>query len=264
MAASPGLRAVRSSGAPEQLGLLDDSHDCRDGDRGIHIRTSRRARRLTLKVVPPYRLELVVPRGTSGRCVEAFLRQSESWISRTRKELDARYPARLRSLPEKIELAAIDKTWPVDLRIEPDCEAALRIVAERLELAVASQADRHGFELLRHWLLARGREYLKPWLRDIAEELGLRPQRVQIRTQRTRWGSCTGQGGISLNAALLLLSPALVRYLMVHELCHLQHLNHSRRYWRLVARHDPDFEAHDAALADAWTRIPVWALPAYS
>ena len=64
-----------------------------------------------------------------------------------------------------------------------------------------------------------------------------------------------------LNAALLLLPQPLVRYLLVHELCHLRHLDHSSRYWRLVAEHDPDYREHDAALAAAWTEIPVWALP---
>jgi len=64
-----------------------------------------------------------------------------------------------------------------------------------------------------------------------------------------------------LNAASLLLAPPLARYLLVHELCHLVHLNHSARYWRLVERHDPDYRAHEKALSAAWSQIPVWALP---
>jgi predicted metal-dependent hydrolase len=63
---------------------------------------------------------------------------------------------------------------------------------------------------------------------------------------------------VSLNAALLLLEPELVRYLMVHELCHLRWLDHSRRYWRLVERFEPDFRALDRRLTDAWPLLPPW------
>ena len=59
--------------------------------------------------------------------------------------------------------------------------------------------------------------------------------------QRTRWGSCSNSGTISLNAALLFLEPPLVRYLFIHELCHLIALNHSRRFWAAVARYEPDY-----------------------
>jgi predicted metal-dependent hydrolase len=79
-----------------------------------------------------------------------------------------------------------------------------------------------------------------------------------MRLQRTRWGSCSAQRTVSLNAALLLLEPELVRYLMVHELCHLRCLDHSRRYWRLVERFEPDFRTLDRRLTDAWPLLPPW------
>ncbi len=225
------------------------------------IRSSRRARRLTLKVVPPFQIELVVPRGTRPADVESFLSSSREWIQRARAELEARYPHERRKLPTCIELEAIDARWAVDVVSEERASVGLTERAERLELRVPNRDQAAGFEALRKWLLAQGRKHLKPWLATEAQRLGLNPNRVQIRTQRTRWGSCSEHGNISLNAALLLLPKSLVRYLLVHELCHLRHLNHSSRYWRLVAEHDPSYREHDAALAAAWTEIPVWALP---
>jgi predicted metal-dependent hydrolase len=112
--------------------------------------------------------------------------------------------------------------------------------------------------LLRRWLLAQGGRVLKPWLRREAVRTGLTPARVQIRLQKTRWGSCSARGSVSLNAALLLVQPELVRYLMVHELCHLRHLNHSRRYWQAVARHEPEFRELDRRLAACWRELPAW------
>lgn len=247
----------------DQLDFLNDGQQFPQdrGANGVIIRKSRRAKQLILKLVPPYRLELVVPNGTRPKAVEAFLESHRGWIRRAHEELDARYPAAQRSLPIAIELKSIDRHWDVDVKVVPDQKPSLDRLKERLILQVPDIASSAGFELLRQWLLRRGREYLKPWLYREADRLGFKPARVQIRTQRTRWGSCSTHGNISLNAALLLLTPSLVRYLMVHELCHLRHLNHSARYWKLVKSYEPDFRAHDRALSASWTEIPLWAMP---
>jgi predicted metal-dependent hydrolase len=84
---------------------------------------------------------------------------------------------------------------------------------------------------------------------------------VQVRLQRSRWGSCSNSGTVSLNAALLFVAPEVVRYLFVHELCHLIALDHSRKFWRAVARFEPDYEALDRRLTEAWNEIPLWAHP---
>jgi hypothetical protein len=57
----------------------------------------------------------------------------------------------------------------------------------------------------------------------------------------------------------LFLDPALVRYVMVHELCHLTEMNHSPRFWSLVQRHHADFRAHDRELRKGWKSVPRWA-----
>ena len=69
----------------------------------------------------------------------------------------------------------------------------------------------------------------------------MRPARLAIRGQRTRWGSCTSRGTVSLNWRLVLLPSRLADYVIVHELCHLRHMNHSRRFWSLVASVIPDW-----------------------
>jgi hypothetical protein len=67
-------------------------------------------------------------------------------------------------------------------------------------------------------------------------------------------------GVISLNARLLLLPPHLVDYVLVHELCHTRHLNHSSAFWRLVARHCPTYPAHRRELCAAGRQLPAWVL----
>ena len=88
--------------------------------------------------------------------------------------------------------------------------------------------------------------------------MGVTPGRLQVRLQRTRWGSCSSRGTISINAAGLLLAPHQFDYLLAHELCHLRHMNHSRAFWRMLEHFEPDSRVLDATLNTAWRDLPDW------
>src|SRR5829696_3902704 len=98
---------------------------------------------------------------------------------------------------------------------------------------------------LRRALIAKAHDVLSPMLAATAQELGFSYERIMIRRQRTRWGSCSARGTISLNCCLLFQRPPVVRYLLIHELAHTRHMNHSKRFWQCVARHCPDYQALD-------------------
>ena len=113
-------------------------------------------------------------------------------------------------------------------------------------------------ECLQDWLIGRARARLAPWLDEVAAATGLSYASLQVRRQRTRWGSCSIRGTISLNCCLLFQRPAVVRYLLVHELSHTRHMNHSQRFWRLVGTHEPDFRPLDRELVQGWQNVPLW------
>jgi predicted metal-dependent hydrolase len=101
----------------------------------------------------------------------------------------------------------------------------------------------------------RARHELPPQLLTLAAQLGLDVRRVTIRNQRSRWGSCSSTGHISLNFRLLLMPPEVREYILIHELMHMRQPNHSIRFWRLVEAACPGFrdaerwlKKHGAAL----------------
>ena len=108
------------------------------------------------------------------------------------------------------------------------------------------------------WPAQSGAEHFEPRLRALSAATGNSFERMHVRGQKTCWGSHSSSGTISLNYCLLFLKPALVRYLMIHELCHATHMNHSRRFWALVEKHEPDYRRLDRALSEAWRQIPAW------
>jgi len=83
-------------------------------------------------------------------------------------------------------------------------------------------------------------------------------EKVHIRMQRTCWGSRSSSGTISLNLCLLFLEPELTRYLMIHELCHGRHMNHSKRFWKLVSRFEENYKLLDRRLGESWRDVPAW------
>ncbi len=247
---------------PKQLALLDERPPLvLDGHLdGLSIRESSRARRLILHVVPPHRLELVVPVGTRPQSVEAFVKQHESWIDKARSEIRLRYRADRNRFPDTVSLTAVGRQFAVTYRQGAGLSPGYAETDGSLEIRSAAPELQDANEILRRWLLAQGRRYLNPWLHREARIMGEEPRRLQVRLQRTRWGSCSATGTISMNASLLLLDRRLVRYLMIHELSHMKSLNHSARFWARVRRYEPDYEALDRELANAWTQIPYWVL----
>jgi predicted metal-dependent hydrolase len=131
----------------------------------------------------------------------------------------------------------------------------------RLLLGVSGAGDAEIGRALLGWLYRTAAEHLGAAIEDLSRQTGLDYARLQLRRQRTRWGSCSSTGTISLNVCLMFQRPEVVRYLLLHELCHRRHMNHSRRFWRLVESFEQDWRALDAELVQGWRNVPAWVFP---
>jgi len=237
-----------------QLPLWSD----KDATEGWCVRESARARRLTVRVFHTGRVEVVVPSRTSPRAVQRFLERHRSWIERKRDEAKRKAVPPAPFPPPRIELAACAESWRVHVaggwgRVR------LGVVGPGLLALAGDTRNGHSVrQVLQRWLTGRAHAVLAPVLDQCAGELGFGYQRVLIRRQRTRWGSCSTRGTISLNCCLLFQRPPVVRYLLIHELVHTLHMNHSRRFWQRVARHCPEYRNLDRELLDGWRRVPSW------
>ena len=217
------------------------------------IRVSRRARRLAVRVYPDARVEVVVPPRVRPLEVEQFIAEHREWIDSKRAAALARSPPPEAFPPATIAFALTGESW----RIHVAGDGRRVRVAER-DGILSLAGTRNLRPALRAWLLRAARERLEPRVQALAARTGVPCSRVTIRRQRSRWGSCSARGTISLNACLLFQRAEVVDYLIVHELMHVRHMNHSARFWQAVERHCPGWRALDRELLQGWRRVPRW------
>lgn len=226
----------------------------------LTVRESPRARRLSVRVFRTGKVEVVVPRRTSQRLVARFLDQHRGWIERKRTEARRNAIPQEPFPPQRIELVAFGESWRVHLA-GGSGRARVSTLAPGVLSASGSVDEPNAMKrALRQWLAAKAAELLPPLLQSAANELGVSYARVVIRRQRTRWGSCSTRGTISLNACLLFQRPQVVRYLLIHELAHTRHMNHSKRFWQCVGRWCTEYQTFDRELREGWKRVPEWAI----
>ncbi len=245
-------------GVAPQLSLFPEA-DEPGSEPGFDVRESARARRLSIKVFPRGRVEVVVPKRTRPTEVESFVSENSEWIKRARESFALEHPPEPFRLPEEISLRALDRT--ISIRYEPKNGASnVRIRALHREIVLSGQTgnEKRCIQALKRWLTKTARKEFEPRLRALSTLTGTPFNKLQVRAQRTCWGSRSSSGTVSLNLCLLFLEPELLRYLMIHELCHGKHMNHAKSFWRFVGKFEPDYRKLDRELTECWNRVPSW------
>jgi len=197
------------------------------------IRRSDRARRVRV-VVDVRGVEVVLPRRAATREAAAAVRELRPWIERRVAELEAARAA-VRARGEFVPYLGRA------LRLVPE-PGRSRVHRRGDELLVpAGEAQRPALE--RFYRRAAQTE-IAPRLQRACAALGVSYSRLTIRAQRTRWGSCSPSGTLSFNWRLLLAPEPVLDYVIWHEACHLRVLDHSPRFWSLLAARCPDYRQH--------------------
>lgn len=227
------------------------------------IQPSAKARSLRLKMTMREGLTVIAPKGLDEQQVVELVIGKRDWIAakldqfeEVKHLLDDKVSAR----PEAFGLPALAETWRIEYLLTKGKTVGARTDQQGRILVYGAVADDERCKAaLRRWLARRAKETLTLWLESLAAESGLHFSRAIIKNQRTRWGSCSADGVISLNAKLLFLPPKLVRYVLMHELCHTLEHNHTSRFWTHMRQFEPKTDLLHGQMRDAWKQVPVWA-----
>ena len=226
------------------------------------VKISNRARHVSLKITATEGLVVVVPKGFNHSLLDELVASRQRWIEKNlRRYADMPVQQLDTALPEQIFLPALGEQWSLT-QYKTD-SATVRVTAKNDQLRMVGDIDnkRACQKALRRWLMRYANQSIIPLLDLASKEAGLPYRKATIRGQRTRWGSCSSSGSINLNFQLLFVSPAMLNYVLLHELSHTVHLNHSAAFYHLLASFVPDYKIIEAQLKQAWRTMPAWLQP---
>lgn len=212
-----------------------------DREITLAVRRSNRARRVALRVDPAAaEVELVLPWRTSLAAGLRFAASRAGWVAQ-----------RLAQVPPRIAFAdgVVLPVLGEDVSIRHHPRAGGPARREGAALIVAGRPE-HLERRVRDWLTREARRVLWERTRIAAAKIERRVASIRLGDPKTRWGSCSAKAGIAYSWRLILAPPAVLDYVVAHEVAHLVELNHGARFWRLVER-----LAGDARGPRAWLRI---------
>ncbi len=230
------------------------------------VRVSDRAKSVRLSLSIEGGLEVIVPHNYDHLKIPDLIQKKRDWIVRNQLKLDER-EAFVQSqspqiLPDSILLRSLAQEWQIVYQQTPTKSNSVSIKEQKhqFQLVISGNIDDVASckALLKRWLMHKAEQHLFMWLRKISDRANLPYRANTIRSQKTLWGSCSGDRNISLNYKLLFLEPNVVEYVLLHELCHTVQMNHSDKFWKLVSKFEPNYKALDKSLNQAWQIIPAW------
>lgn len=213
---------------------------------------SARTTRVRLSVKPGPKVVLSYPPHATPAVALAFLRDNLPWLERMlakTRTVQSSLTSHLRRFPwvtvdARLIALTIEDGPRTSIRLSKTEDQARMILPRESSEADAARALRRLAETGLGLAVARlGRQH------------GVTFGRVSVRDQTSRWGSCSAAGTLSLNWRLVLLPPLLHDHVILHELSHRRHMDHSDRFWDQLAAWDPDWKEHDRALTKRWNII---------
>ena len=211
------------------------------------FRKSNRAKRISLSVTAAHGVEIVLPAKFSEADGLSFLRKKKSWVEKHLNTLKLTIGTTLvkedHPLIKELHFKCINQFYKIrylhtakkTIELKEPVDGVL-IISGKIKDATTCQPK------LDAWLKKKAALHLIPMMEKLALDTGFKHGTLSIRLQHARWGSCSANGDIRLNAKLLYFPRNVVRYVMIHELCHLKVFNHSPKFWKLVERFEPNYQ----------------------
>ena len=162
------------------------------------------------------------------------------------------------TLPKKIYLAAMKKHWKISYIEAPGKLIIIEHPHRELALYGKNYSKLAALNLITRWVRLKSHIFLSELLRQLNRKVKVNYKKLIIRSHEAQWGSYSSTKTISLNYKLIFLPPALARHVIFHELCHVNNMDHSDKFWNTLAKYDRNWKTNRAALNDADDFIPEW------
>lgn len=220
-------------------------------------RKSKRIKRISIRITPE-KIRVSAPARTSKGEIQAFIEKNREWILENWVKLqETIVKPSYRVYEDGAKIPYLGKELTLRITDTPNkmISAFYKMETETLDIKMPQELQGEKRqealrEILEKWYKQKARAVFVQKLDYWSREMGVNYNQFRLKEQKTRWGSCSSLGNINLNwRAILALEPVL-DYLVIHELSHLRHMNHSQEFWENVSRYCPEHAVHRKWLRD--------------
>lgn len=235
--------------------LPEAQHQIRLGPRTIAYSLRRSSRRSIGLSIDQRGLRVGAPQRARLGDIETLIRQHADWVLDKLTQWENRPQPTTTPLCDGTLIPVFGTDIP--LRLSHGRRASGRFEAGQLHLTTSPTVDAP--QALESVLKAHARTVLHALLAEHAARLGVPTPPLRLSSARTRWGSCNSRGHIALNWRLVFMPLPIAVYVVCHELAHLKEMNHSPRFWSVVADLCPDWQSQRLALRQLGGQRPIYA-----
>jgi predicted metal-dependent hydrolase len=211
--------------------------------KNLHINVLFSKRKSIGLYVKSAGIEVRAPTNTPIKFIHSFIEEKSDWLLRT-YELQIQKSHERIKLINKEEVPILGVTKHLSIR-----QAKRRHITETkdsLILALPTPNQPSVNKAFSQHLISLAKAYIPPIAEQVHQELNIQKEIKDIRFKRTKtkWGHCTSDGRMQFNWLIMMAPPEIIRHVVVHEVCHLEHMNHSKDFWSLVYQSDKEHTAH--------------------
>lgn len=225
----------------------------------VHRRAFRRS--VSIYLYPHKPIKVIAAKNTPHKTIVEFLFKKKEWIEKNLErfsDLQEKFPLKKIKALERFPFMGVDRDLKVVITLNrkpfvsiADKNLLLHIPRNEWNADSVIQEHPAALRYLRDFYKRESIAYLEKRVEFWSQEMKLFPSQLRFREQRTRWGSCSSKKIINLNWRLIVFSPEIIDYVVVHELAHLRHMNHSSLFWGLVENHIKNYRALTKSLKES-------------
>ena len=205
------------------------------------VQRNNRSRNLRLRITSAAQVIVSAPPRISDQTIARFVEQHMDWIIKNQSKIKAR-----KKIVDEDAVMVFGTQYKkiIDTPEKTLHKHPVYIRDQYIHIRPVTQTTSSVNRTLETFLKTTAQKYIIPRTQQLAKTMDIRFTSLTLRDQKTRWGSCSSNGGLNFNWRLVQYPTAVIDYVIVHELAHRREMNHSAKFWAIVAKFDPEYKAH--------------------
>jgi predicted metal-dependent hydrolase len=200
-----------------------------------------RSHNLKIKIEATGKVVVVAPRDCPVFFIDQFVKKHQDWID---KHLAQVQKQGTRKKKDDSILQVFGQNYTKKITTDKDLHIGVYIQGKDALIVPVTQSATSVNKSVENFLKSTAEKYIIPRTHQLGKQMGITFKRITLKAQKTRWGSCSSEGNLNFNWRLVHCPPEVIDYVIIHELSHRKHMNHSDRFWNLVSQYDPEYMKH--------------------